>query len=145
MTICRACSSEIPGPDRYCRNCGVPVAPTVVELDDTRRFQSSGPLPSSPAVSAWPPDTINPLISPHYPAYAGPQASAALWQKESRIKKLLKRKPVLALLIFSVIVFFFFVGLGIGSAISDDGGGRRHDPGAAVEESDPESIRRKYD
>ena len=43
MTICRACSSEIPGPDRYCRNCGAPVAPSVAEWDDTRRFNASGP------------------------------------------------------------------------------------------------------
>src|SRR5262245_43514277 len=146
MTICRACSSEITGPDRYCRNCGVPVAPTVVELDDTRRFQASGPLPVSPAASAWPPDTTNPLIAPQYAAYAAPQASAPLWQKESLIKRLLKRKLVLGLLMFSLIVFFFCVGLGIGSNMSSDGGGRSVDELLRrSEDSDPESIRRKYD
>src|SRR6266540_1421268 len=48
MAICRACSSEIIGSDRYCRNCGVPVAPVVAEFDDTRRFNPSAPLPAGP-------------------------------------------------------------------------------------------------
>jgi S1-C subfamily serine protease len=146
MTICRACSSEITGPDRYCRNCGVPVAPTIVELDDTRRFHASGPLPSSPAASAWPPDTTNPLIAPQYAAYAAPQASAPPGQSESFIKKWLKRKPVLASLMFSLIVVFFLVGLGIGNSMSSHGGGGRVDELLRPsEDSDPESLRRKYE
>ena len=45
MAICRACSSEIIGSDRYCRNCGSLVAPVVAEFDDTRRFNPSAPAP----------------------------------------------------------------------------------------------------
>src|SRR5215510_1164266 len=75
MATCRACSSEITGPDRYCRNCGIPVAPTVAEFDDTRRFNHSAPLP---ATQPGLPDPSNPLYGPPSAAYAAPQASPPL-------------------------------------------------------------------
>src|SRR5262249_29585985 len=67
MATCRACSSEITGTDRYCRNCGVPVAPTVAEFDDTRRFNPSATLPAAPPGL---PDPTNPLYAPPSAAYA---------------------------------------------------------------------------
>jgi len=108
MAICRACSSEIIGSDRYCRNCGVPVAPVVAEFDDTRRFNPSAPLP---AAAPGTPDPTNPLYAPKYAAYAAPQSSSSLRQTATLVKALLKQKPILALL---ALMLFVFVGMGIG-------------------------------
>src|SRR5215813_5879286 len=99
MSICRACSSEITGPDRYCRNCGGAVAPLVAECDDTRRFNPSAPLPP---VQPGAPDNTTPLYAPPYAAYAGPQAPAPLVQRWSWIGKLLEQKIVWALMMFAL-------------------------------------------
>src|SRR5262245_25981070 len=108
MAICRACSSEIIGSDRYCRNCGVPVAPVVAEFDDTRRFNPSAPLP---AAAPGTPDPTNPLYAPKYAAYAAPQSSSPLRQTATLVKALLRQKLVWALL---ALMLFTFVVLGIG-------------------------------
>lgn len=143
MSICRACSSEITGPDRYCRNCGAPVAPVVAEFDDTRRFNPSAPLPAAPPGT---PDTTNPLYIPPYAAYAAPQGSAPLRQTESLVKRLLKQRLVWALMMLALLFIFFGVGMGIGSNISrhrgGDGGGELV---AEQEEESPEEARHKYE
>jgi membrane-associated protease RseP (regulator of RpoE activity) len=108
MAICRACSSEIIGTDRFCRNCGVVLAPAVAEFDDTRRFNPSAPLPAAPHGS---PDPTNPLYAPPYAAYATPQPSSPLRQTVTLVKALLKQKFIWALL---ALMLFTFVGLGIG-------------------------------
>jgi membrane-associated protease RseP (regulator of RpoE activity) len=108
MAICRACSSEIIGPDRYCRNCGVPVAPTVAEFDDTRRFNPSAPLP---AAAPGMPDPTNPLYAPQYAAYAAPQPSSPLRQTATLVRAMLRQKLIWALL---ALMLFTFVALGIG-------------------------------
>src|SRR5262249_31572950 len=108
MAICRACSSEIIGSDRYCRNCGVPVAPVVAEFDDTRRFHPSAPLP---AAAPGTPDPTNPLYAPQYAAYVAPQSSSPLRQTATLVKALLRQKLVWALL---ALMLFTFVALGIG-------------------------------
>jgi PDZ domain-containing secreted protein len=108
MAICRACSSEIIGSDRYCRNCGSPVAPVVAEFDDTRRFNPSAPLPAAAPSS---PDPTNPLYAPQYAAYAAPQSSSPLRQTATLVKALLRQKFVWALL---ALMLFTFVGMGIG-------------------------------
>ena len=108
MAICRMCSSEIIGTDRYCRNCGAPVAPMVAEFDDTRRFNPSAPLPGPPPGA---PDPTNPLYSPQYGAYAAPQSSSTLRQTATLVKALLKQKFVWVLL---ALMLFTFVGMGIG-------------------------------
>jgi PDZ domain-containing secreted protein len=108
MAICRACSSEIIGSDRYCRNCGVPVAPVVAEFDDTRRFNPSAPLP---AAAPGTPDPTNPLYAPKYAAYVAPQSSSPLRQTATLVKALLRQKLVWALL---ALMLFTFIGLGIG-------------------------------
>src|SRR5215475_13701627 len=107
MAICRACSSEIIGSDRYCRNCGVLVAPVVAEFDDTRRFNPSAPLSAAPGT----PDPTNPLYAPKYAAYAAPQPSAPLRQTATLVKALLRQKLIWALL---ALMLFTFVGMGIG-------------------------------
>jgi membrane-associated protease RseP (regulator of RpoE activity) len=108
MAICRACSSEIIGSDRYCRNCGVVVTPAVAEFDDTRRFRHSAPLPASGPGS---PDPTNPLYAPPYAAYAVPKSTSPLRQTVALVKALLGQKLTWALLILMV---FIFVGMGIG-------------------------------
>jgi membrane-associated protease RseP (regulator of RpoE activity) len=108
MAICRACSSEIIGSDRYCRNCGVPVAPVVAEFDDTRRFNPSAPLP---AAAPGTPDPTNPLYAPKYAAYVTPQSSSPLRETAMLVKALLRQKFVWALL---ALMLFTFVALGIG-------------------------------
>ncbi|MGH9846127.1 MAG: PDZ domain-containing protein [Blastocatellia bacterium] len=138
MTICRTCSSEITGPDRYCRNCGTPVAPLVAEFDDTRRFNPSAPLP---------PDTTNPLYASAVAAYAAPQqASAALYQTASFARRLFQRKWVWALLLAAMLASFFAAGVGVGSnsARRSRGGGSGRSA-AARNERNAQEARRLYD
>ena len=145
MAICRACSSEIIGSDRYCRNCGSLVAPVVAEFDDTRRFNPSAPLPSA---SPGSPDPTNPLYAPPSAAYAARQDSAPL----PLLIKLLFRKNITWALI--ALMLFTFVGLGIGIG---RGMNRRRPPnwggqparpardGADIAPVDPETVRQKYE
>ncbi|MGE0130001.1 MAG: PDZ domain-containing protein [Blastocatellales bacterium] len=142
MTTCRACSSEIIGPDRYCRNCGAPVAPTVAEFDDTRRFNPSVPLP---VVAPGPPDTTNPLYAPPFGAYATPQGSAQLRQTESLVKRLLKRKIVRAMMIFVTLIIIFGVGIGIGSSMNDPGPAEWLERDRARGEVEDRIARHKYE
>jgi len=144
MAICRACSSEIIGSDRYCRNCGVPVAPVVAEFDDTRRFSPSAPLP---AAAPGTPDPTNPLYAPKYAAYVAPQSSSQLRQTATLVKALLKQKPIWALL--ALMLFIFVVmGIGIGRGMS-----RRRAPDfreaaearRAADEINDEMARREYE
>ena len=86
MTICRACSSEIPGPDRYCRNCGALVAPVVTEWEDTYRFN---PAPRAASVATPAPDATNPL---HYASPGAAPTSASLSPPASFFENLFKHK-----------------------------------------------------
>src|SRR5262245_60537554 len=107
MANCRACSMEITGPDRYCRNCGVQVAPTVTDFDDTRRFSPSARLP---AVEPGMPDTTNPLYrAPSAPYAAPPQSAAPL----SSLARLLLRKN----LAWAMIALMLLAGVGLGIGI----------------------------
>ncbi|MBS1786533.1 MAG: PDZ domain-containing protein [Acidobacteria bacterium] len=115
MTICRSCSSEIPAPDRFCRNCGAPVAPAVAELDDTRRFHPSAPLPAN---APGKPDTTNPLYASPAAAYATPQSSIP-YQTASLAKKLFRRKFLWVLVMIILVIAIFGVGVGVGSNFSD--------------------------
>jgi PDZ domain-containing protein len=133
MTICRACSSEINGPDRYCRNCGVQIAPTVAEFDDTRRFNPSAP-----------PDTTNPLYAAPSGAYAMNQGSASLNRTASLVRMLLRRKFIWVLILL-LFVTSIGMGIGIGKAMN------RRSSQAFVElteertEEDAEMSRRYYE
>jgi len=145
MAICRACSSEIIGSDRYCRNCGVTVAPVVAEFDDTRRFNPSAPLP---AAAPGMPDPTNPLYAPPSAAYAAPQGSAPL----SLLVRLLLRKNVTWALIAVMLFTFVGLGIGIGRGINrrrpPNWGGQPVRPvggGAAPANVDPATVRHKYE
>ncbi len=141
MTICRVCSAEITGPDRYCRNCGAPVAPLVAEWDDTRRFNPSTPLPATPLPAAAPvmPDTTNPLYAPPPAGYGAEQGPAPLYRTASLARKLLKWKFIWALIF---LIAISFIGLGIGIVI--DTGDRREIRAMERAEEDAELVRRSY-
>ncbi len=128
MTICRACSSEITGPDRYCRICGVQIAPTVAEFDDTRRF--------NPTV---PPDKTNPIYAAPSGTYTA-QGSASLYRTASLVRTLLRRKLIwgLILILFATLIG---MGIGIGSAINDGTSPEWRDPAEARTEEDAMSRR----
>ncbi|HEV8485875.1 MAG TPA: PDZ domain-containing protein [Blastocatellia bacterium] len=92
MMICQSCSTELNAPDRFCRNCGAPVASTVGNSADTYRLNNSDP-PSAVSQSGSR-DLTNPFYAP--PAGASPacQSSGSLSQTASLIKNLLRRKLV---------------------------------------------------
>jgi PDZ domain-containing secreted protein len=145
MAVCRACSSEIIGSDRYCRNCGSLVAPVVAEFDDTRRFNPSAPLPSA---SPGSPDPTNPLYAPPSAAYAARQDSAPL----SLLIKLLFRKNGAWALIAVMLFTFVALGIGIGRGMNRrrpaNFGGQTTRPardGADIPPVDPETVRQKYE
>lgn len=144
MTICRVCSSEITGPDRYCRNCGAPVAPLVAEFDDTRRFNPSAPLPATPPSAVGSPDTTNPLYAPPHAAYATPQGSAPSYQTASLVRRLLRRKPVRALMMAVTLAVFLGVGIGIGSTMNEPPSDERGEI-EARDEIEDEVARHEYE
>ncbi|HKQ76166.1 MAG TPA: PDZ domain-containing protein [Blastocatellia bacterium] len=144
MANCRACSSEITGPDRYCRNCGVAVAPTVAEFDDTRRFSHSNPLP---AVPPGQPDTTNPLYMAQSPAYVPPQGSAPS-APLALLVKLLLRKSVAWALISLMVLTLVGVGIGLGRATSPRRGPdfyRESEDSREQNEVNEETARRDYE
>jgi membrane-associated protease RseP (regulator of RpoE activity) len=143
MAICRACSSELSGRDRYCRNCGTLVPPIVAEFDDTRRFDPSASLSADPS---RPPDPTNPLSAQQYPAYVAPQDVGSLPQTPSFVKRLFRYRIVRALMMLSLIIFIFGAGIMIGSdLVPSHGGEGGGSPVAEAEIDDPEDVRQKYE
>ena len=104
MAICRTCSSEVAGTDRYCRKCGIVVAPVFEELEDTRRFSPSA---AHPFPQSEPPYTTNPLNAP---LSAAPKAFPPL-RKSAQIAKLPFRPHLVWALI--VVILLTFLGLGM--------------------------------
>jgi membrane-associated protease RseP (regulator of RpoE activity) len=149
MAVCRSCSGEVIGSDRYCRNCGVAVTPAVAEFDDTRRFSPSAPLPVTPLGS---PDPTNPLYAPpSYAAYAVPQSSSSMRQTVTLVKALFKQKFIWALLALMVFTFVG-MGIGIGRGINrrrppnwEERVGRPSRDGRRPPNVDPRVARQKYE
>ncbi len=141
MLICRVCSCELTGRDRYCRNCGTMIPPVVTELDDTHRFDPSAPIaPESQA----PPDNTNPLYAQPYAAYAPPQVMSPVHPTQSLVRRLFRPRLLWSLLMIVLLFIFFGVGIMVGS--NDNHGGEGG--GIRVEEQDvedPESVRSKYE
>jgi S1-C subfamily serine protease len=92
-----------------------------------------------------PPDTTNSLVTPSYAAYAAPQASAPLRQTDSLTKKIFKNKLMLALMVGGLLIIFFCVGLGIGSAVTGRGQAGDFYRAGGPEAVDPEIARHKYE
>jgi membrane-associated protease RseP (regulator of RpoE activity) len=104
MTNCQACGTEILGLDRFCKNCGAPVAASVEDLADTKRFD-----PSAPTAPTGSLDQNSPLYTTAPAVYPLVQGSAALNPTQSFIKNLLHRKLVWLLAAF---LLFLFIGTG---------------------------------
>jgi membrane-associated protease RseP (regulator of RpoE activity) len=105
MTNCQACGTETLGHDRFCKNCGAPVAASVEDLADTRRFD-----PSAPAVNTGSLDPNGSLYAPAPATYPLAQGSAPLHPAQSFIKRMLQRKLVWLL---ALLLVFLFVGTGV--------------------------------
>ena len=107
MTNCQACGNEILSQDRFCKNCGAPVAASVEDLADTHRFD-----PSAPAVATASTGSLDPR-SPFYIAAAAtypiPRGSPPS-QTASFIKNLLKRN---AFWLIAFVLVFVFAGTGL--------------------------------
>lgn len=105
MTNCPACGAEILGQDRFCKNCGAPVAASVEDLVDTRPFD-----PSARTVQSGSLDPNSPLYATAPATYPLAQGSSSLHRTQSFIKSLLQRKLFWLLAVF---LLFLFVGTGV--------------------------------
>jgi len=108
MTNCQGCGIEILSQDRFCKNCGAPVAASVEDLADTRPFDPSAPVVATAHTGSLDPNS--PRYTPTSAAYPMPQASAPLYQNQSFIKNLLQRKLVWLL---ALLLLFLFIGTGV--------------------------------
>src|SRR4030095_15673330 len=103
MTNCQGCGTEILSQDRFCKNCGAPMAASVEDLADTKRFDPSAPHTGSL-------DPKSPLYVTAPAAYPMVEGSASLNKTRSFIKTLLERKLVLLLALF---MLFLFISTGV--------------------------------
>ena len=108
MTNCQGCGIEILSQDRFCKNCGAPVAASVEDLADTRPFDPSAPVVATAHTGSLDPNS--PRYTPTSATYPMPQASAPLYQNQSFIKNLLQRKLVWLL---ALLLLFLFIGTGV--------------------------------
>jgi membrane-associated protease RseP (regulator of RpoE activity) len=114
MTTCQACSSEITAPDRFCRNCGAPVAVSITDSVDTNRFNPSNSTP--PSAIGGSRELTDQFYTPPSIAASGTQRSGALYQTGSILRKLAHRKLVW-LGIILLLVVLIPVGLSIGREV----------------------------
>jgi membrane-associated protease RseP (regulator of RpoE activity) len=70
MSLCPACSTEILGPDKFCRNCGAAVVPNTGELVETSRFEQATREPAPTGSTQF--DATHPFYVPPSAAYAVP-------------------------------------------------------------------------
>ena len=108
MTNCQGCGIEILSQDRFCKNCGAPVAASVEDLADTRPFDPSAPVVATAHTGSLDPNS--PRYAPTSSTYPMAQASAPLHQNQSFIKNLLQRKLVWLL---ALLLLFLFIGTGV--------------------------------
>jgi membrane-associated protease RseP (regulator of RpoE activity) len=105
MTNCQGCGTDLLSQDHFCKNCGAPVAASVEDLADTRRFD-----PSAPAVTTGSLDQNSPLYVPAPATHPFVQGSTSLNQTHSFIKTLIQRKLFWLL---SFLLLSLFVGTGV--------------------------------
>ncbi|MCI0338467.1 MAG: PDZ domain-containing protein [Acidobacteria bacterium] len=111
MTKCLACSAEILGQDRFCRNCGTQVVTSVADLVDT--YPINPTLSQAASARANSPEPTNPIYAPPQAAYYVAQGSAPLLQT-APVKKSFWRK------FLKVMAFLLLLGIiagGIGAGI----------------------------
>jgi membrane-associated protease RseP (regulator of RpoE activity) len=107
MTNCQGCGADILNQDRFCKNCGAPVAASVEDLADTRPFDPAAPVVAAASTGSL--DQYGPQYTPAAAPYSPPLSSAPLPRTQSFIKNLLQRKLYLLLALF---LLFLFIGTG---------------------------------
>jgi len=105
MTNCQACGTDILGQDRFCKGCGAPIAASVEDLADTRRFD-----PSSATVHTGSLDPESPLYSPAPATFPITKGSSPLNKSQAFIQKLFHNKLAWLLVL---VMAFLFVGTGL--------------------------------
>lgn len=109
MASCQACGTDIHGRDRFCRNCGAPVAVSVGDLTDTSRFQSETEAPANQNAPAFREPT-NPFHTPSASGYAGPNYPATPPYNTSSLKRFIRAKALW--LVFLLVFLVGAVGAG---------------------------------
>jgi PDZ domain len=107
MTRCQGCGTDLLAQDRFCKNCGAPVAASVEDLADTRPFHPSGPVVATAQTGSLDPGA--PLYAQASPTYPIAQGSTPLHHVQSYIKDLIQRKLFWLLALF---LLFLFIGTG---------------------------------
>lgn len=111
MTNCQACGTKIVGQDRFCKNCGAPMAASIEDLADTRPFDPSAPAATTAHTGSLDPNS--PLYVPAPTTYPLANGSATLVQTQSLVRSLLQRK-LFWLLAFLMLSLFIGTGVIIG-------------------------------
>jgi len=106
MASCQICGTEILGSARFCRKCGAPVATSVQDFVDTRRFNPDAPFPptANPATGSGP----SPAYVPPQGAYPAAPGSDSLY-RTGAVKKPLGRRKAFWLII-SLMIFLIMAG-----------------------------------
>lgn len=111
MTNCQACGTMIVGQDRFCKNCGAPMAASIEDLADTRPFDPSASAGTTAHTGSL--DSNSPLYGPAPTTYPLAAGSATLVQTQSFVRSLVQRK-LFWLLAFLMLFLFISTGVIIG-------------------------------
>ena len=113
MASCHGCSSDLSSQDRFCKNCGAPVAVSFEDLADTRPFDPPAPIVAAAHTGSL--DKDSPRFVPAPSTYPLAQSSTPLSLPQSFIKHLLERKLFWLLGTFLLLLF-----IGTGATIGRD-------------------------
>ena len=103
MTSCQGCGTDLLSLDRFCKNCGAPVAASVEDLADTRPFDPSAPSVATAHTGSLDSGSLRYASAPC--TYPIAQSSAPLSQTQLFIKNLLHHKVFWLLAIFLLLLF----------------------------------------
>ncbi len=141
MASCQGCGTDILGRDRFCRNCGAPVAVSVGDLTDTSRFQSETDAPSNLNAVAFREPT-NPFHTPASPTYAAPNYAATPPYNTSSLTRFMRGK---ALWLVILLVLLFGSVLGAGAFLLARPSIAEIDARFSERDEEGESVRQAYE
>lgn len=104
MTSCQGCGTDIIGKDRFCRNCGAPVATSVGDWVDTSRFSPAGPAMATVEPGARLP--TNPLYAPPPGGYPVAQGVPPQYRTAAFLRGLVQHN-------YLWIIFLLFISLAV--------------------------------
>ena len=90
MMICQSCSAELTAPDRFCRDCGAPVANMAGTGNSADTYRLNTAEPPSAVSQSGSSDLTNPFYAP--PSSLSRAGSGSLYRTGSFIKNLLGRQ-----------------------------------------------------